>query len=59
MGYSKRSTPNATVIIFDDTQGQLHVDMVRFVVPVKVLEVRVIPSEVKVHSNANKLDKVG
>jgi hypothetical protein len=40
-------------------QGQLHVDMVKFAVPVKVLEVRVIPIDVKAHGNVNKLDRIG
>ena len=41
------------------SQGQLHVDMVKFIVPVNVKEVRVIPNSVKALSSNKKLSMVG
>lgn len=40
-------------------QGQLHVDMVRFSLPVMVQEVRVVPCDIKAHANVNEVDRIG
>ncbi len=53
---SKWCTPEAKLLLAE--QGQLHVDMVKFSLPVNVQEVRVIPCSVKVHSS-KILDRVG
>lgn len=39
-------------------QGQLHVDMVKFALPVKIQEVRVVPHNVRVHSSFS-VDRIG